>query len=151
MHSVPIEKIPLFVHPPYFDEDQPDLVIYNACHPLIARLLNGEKPKDEAAIKAIYVLTHRIERFLWHLWEKASSSTFKRNQELEESANFNYTLIGILKYYPEIFKEFYDAIELYWEEAKNLGVISPDEDFIDLSLDDLPWFWNYDLTDFKDK
>ncbi len=58
-------------------------------------------------------------------------------------------LIGILKYYPEIFQEFYEAVEQYWEEAKDLGVISRDEDFIGFSLDDLPWFWNCELSDFK--
>ena len=149
MHSDPIKKTPLFVHPPYFHKEQPDIVIYNAYHPLIARLLNGEKPKDEATSKAISELTYRIERFLWHLCERVDSSILKRNRELGKSANFNYMLTGILKHYPEIFKEFYEAIELYWEEAKNLGVISPEEDLIDLSLDDLPWFWNCELRDFK--
>ncbi|BAW30371.1 hypothetical protein SAMN02910340_00741 [Methanosarcina thermophila] len=58
-------------------------------------------------------------------------------------------LIGVLKYYPEIFHEFYEAVEQYWEEAKDLGVISHDEDFIGFSFDDFPWFWNYELTDFE--
>jgi hypothetical protein len=58
-------------------------------------------------------------------------------------------LIGILKYYPEIFQKFYEAIEKYWEEAKNIGIIPYEEKFIGFSLDDLPWFWNCELSDFK--
>lgn len=149
MHSDPIEKTPLFVHQPDFFDEAADNVIYNARHPLFARLLNGEKPKDEATSKAIDILIHNIRKCLWRLWEKAYSSFFRRNNGLEESVNFNYMLIGILKYYPEIFQEFYEAVELYWKEAKNLGVVSLEEDFIGFSLDDLPWFWNYELTDFK--
>jgi len=149
MHSDPIEKTPLFIHPPDFFDDEPDKVIYNANHPLLTRLLDGEKPNDEKVSKAIDILVHNVGNCLWHLCDKAYSSFFKRNHGLEESANFNYMLIGILKYYPEIFQEFYEAVELYWEEAQELGVISRDEDFIGFSLDDLPWFWNYELTDFE--
>jgi molecular chaperone HtpG len=148
MHSDPIEKSPLFVHPPDFYWDEPDRVIYNARHPLIARLLKGEKSEDET-YKAISKLTYRIERFLWHLWERLDSLIFKQNPKLGRSANLNYMLIGILKYYPEMFKEFHDAIELFWDEAKNLEIISPEENLIDISLDDLPWFWNCELYEFE--
>jgi molecular chaperone HtpG len=149
MHSDPIDKAPLFVHPPDFFDGEPAQVIYNTHHPLLAKLLYEKKPKDEAASKAIDILFYHVGNCLWHLYDKAHSSYFKRNQGLKESANFNYMLIGILKYYPEIFQEFYEAVELYWEKAKDLGVISREEDFIGFSLDDLPWFWNCELTDFK--
>jgi hypothetical protein len=149
MHNDPKEKAPLFVHPPDFFDYEPTDVIYNARHPLLAKLLDGKKPKNETTSKAINILTHHIGNCLSHLNDKAYSSFFKRNQGLKESANFNYMLIGILKYYPEIFQEFSETVELYWEEAKDLGVISRDEDFIGFSLDDLPWFWNCELSDFK--
>lgn len=145
----PIKKAPLFVHPPDFFEDEPAEVIYNESHPLIAKILDGGKPKDKVASKAIDILISNIGSCLWHLCDKAYSSFYKRSQGLKESANFNYMLIGILKYYPEIFQEFYEAVEQYWEKAKDLGVISHEEDFIGFSLDDLPWFWNCELSDFN--
>lgn len=152
MHSdSTIEKTPLFVHPPDLFIMEPEKVVYNAHHPLFARLLKGKELKDETASKAMDILASNIENCLWHLYDKARSSFFKRNHGLEESANFNYMLIGILKYYPEIFQEFFEAVEQYWEEAKDLGVISRDEDFIGFSLNDLPWFWNYELSDFENK
>ncbi len=151
IHCDPMKKAPLFVHPPDFFDDEPGRVIYNTNHPLLAKLIDGEKPKDEATSKAIDILTTNIGNCLWHLCDKAYSSFYKRSQGLEESANFNYMLIGILKYYPEIFQEFYEAVEIYWEEAKDLGVISREEDFIGFSLDDLPWFWNCELSDFNFK
>jgi len=149
IHNDSKEKAPLFVHPPDFYDYEPADVIYNANHPLFAKLLDGKKPKNEKTSKAIDMLTHYIGNCLSHLSDKAYLSFSKRSQGLKESANFNYMLIGILKYYPEIFQEFYEAIEQYWEEAKDLGVISHDEDFIGFSLDDLPWFWNCELSDFN--
>lgn len=148
MHSNELDKVPLFVYPPYFI-DQSYEVIYNANHPLFERLLSGKSPKNDASSKAIKLLINHIENCLSHVFDTAFSSFFRRKRGLEDSANFNYMLIGILKYYPEIFQEFYEAVELYWEEAKDLGVISREEDFIGFSLDDLPWFWNCELTDFK--
>ncbi|MHB8102344.1 MAG: HD domain-containing protein [Methanosarcina sp.] len=150
MHSNQLDKAPLFVYPPDFI-DQSDEVIYNARHPLFERLLNGNNPKDDASSEAIKILINNIENCLSQVYATAFSSFIRRNHRLEDSANLNYMLIGILKYYPEIFQEFYAAVEHYWEEAKNLRVISLEEDFIGFSLDDLPWFWNYELTDFKDK
>lgn len=155
MHSDPTKKAPLFVHPPDFDNPKGDTsshstnFIYNAHHPLFKRLLDGEKPKDKTTLEAMNILISNIEHCLFRVSDKAHSFFLKRNHGLEESANLNYMLIGILKYHPEIFKEFSEAVELYWEEAKDLGVISRDEDFIGFSLDDLPWFWNCELNDFK--
>ncbi|MEN6553405.1 MAG: hypothetical protein ABFC34_11055, partial [Methanobacterium sp.] len=149
VHNFSREKTPLFVHPPgrYVGDDTE--IIYNVYHPLFARLLNGEKPKNEASSEAIHVLIRHLDECLSHLYSTFNSSSFIRNCELQKSDNINYMLIGILRYYPEIFQEFYEAVEQYWEEAKDLGVISIDEDFIGFSLDDLPWFWNCELSDFK--
>lgn len=155
MHSDSTKKAPLFVHPPDFDNPRHDTsaysmnFIYNAHHPLFERLLDGEKPRDKTTLEAMNTLIKNIRKCLFRLSDKAYSSFFKRNQGFKESANFNYMLIGILKYYPEIFQEFYEAVEQYWEEAKDLGVISLEEDFIGFSVDDLPWFWNCELSDFK--
>ena len=148
LHSNLLYKSPLFVYPPCFIENF-DKVIYNARHPLFERLLNGKKPKDDASAEAIKILISHIESCLSQVYDTVFLSYFGKKHGLEYSENFNYMFIGILKYYPEIFKEFYKAIEVYWKEARNLGVISREEDFIDFSLDDLPWFWNCELTDFR--
>jgi molecular chaperone HtpG len=148
MHNNLLDKEPLFVYPPRPIDDFEE-VIYNARHPLFSRLLNGKTPKDNASLKAISILTKHIDDCLSDVFDTAFSSVLRRAHGLDNSINFNYMLVGILKYYPEIFQEFYEAVELYWEEAKNLGVISLEEDFIGFSLDDLPWFWNCELTDFK--
>lgn len=152
MHGDQVEKEPLFVHPPDINWplEDPNLfsdVIYNVHHPLFAKLLNNDKPKDEISSKALKLLIYQIERCLQHLWERIDSPSLKRNHRFKESANINYALVGIIKYNPQIFQEFYEAIEEYWEEAQNIGAISRDEDFIGFSVDDLPWFWNYELTD----
>ncbi len=149
IHNDSIEKTPLFVNPPGINEADDTEIVYNAYHPLFARLLNGEKPKDEASSEAISILTNHLKRCLSHLYSTAYASSFRQNNGLQKNTNINYMLIGILKYYPEIFHEFYEAVKLYWEEAKDLGVISREEDFIGFSLDDLPWFWNYELTSFE--
>ncbi len=148
MHSNLLDKAPLFVYPPNFIEDF-DRVIYNARHPFFKRLLNGKVPKDNASLKAIKLLINHIDNCLSHVFNIAFSSIFRTKHGLDDSNNVNYMLIGILKCYPEVFQEFCEEVELYWEEAKNLGVISRDEDFIGFSLDDLPWFWNCELSDFK--
>ncbi|MDR7666577.1 ATP-binding protein [Methanosarcina sp. Z-7115] len=154
MHNDPIEKTPLFVHPPVIGDWQDDPytfndVIYNARHSLFAKLLNYNKPKDEISSKALELLVYQVEKCLQHLLERVDSPSLKRNHRFKESASINYVLVGALKYNPQIFKEFYEAIEEYWEEAQNIGAISRDEDFIGFSLDDLPWFWNCELNDFK--
>jgi len=77
------------------------------------------------------------------------SPYFRRHNGLENTVNINYFLIGVLKYYPEILQELYEAVELYCVKAKNLGVIPIEEEFIGFSLDDLPWFWNCELSDYK--
>jgi molecular chaperone HtpG len=155
MHSDPIKKAPLFVHPPGFDDERHDTFshstnfIFNAHHPLIKRLLDGKKPKDKNSLNALNLLINKIEKCLFISRDKAYAFFSKRNRELDESANINYMLIGILKYHSEIFQELSQAVELYWEEATGLGVISRNEKFIGFSFDDLPWFWNCDLNDFK--
>jgi molecular chaperone HtpG len=149
MHNYSGEKTPLLVHVPGLYESDETKIIYNAYHPLFARHLNGEKPKDEASSKAIHILINQLDECLSRLYSALSSSSFIRNYKLQKSANINYMLIGILKYYPQIFYDFYNAVEQYWKEAKDLGVISHDEDFIGFSFDDLPWFWNYEFTDFE--
>ncbi|RXA19455.1 chaperone protein [Methanosarcina sp. MSH10X1] len=152
MHGDQIEKEPLFVHPPNISPEDPDMfgdVVYNAHHPLLAKLLSYNKPKDEISSEALKLLIYQIDKCLQHLWERVDSQSLKRNHRFRESANINYVLVGILKYYPQIFKEFYEAMEEYWEEAKNIGAISLDEEFIGFSVDDLPWFWNCELSDIK--
>ena len=153
MHNHSKEKAPLFVHPPdiNWQEDPNEFleVIYNAGHPLFARLLNYDKPKNENSSKAIESLIYQIENCLNHLLDKLYSSTLKRIRGFETSENVNYMLIGILKHQPQIFNEFCEAIEEYWEDAKDMGVVSCDEGFIGFSIDDLPWFWNCELSDFK--
>ena len=73
----------------------------------------------------------------------------KRIRGFETSANVNYMLTGILKYQPQIFNEFFEAIVEYWEDAKDIGAVSCEENFIGFSLDDLPWFWSCELSDYK--
>lgn len=152
MHCDQIGKEPLFVHPPDISPEDPNIfgdVVYNARHPLLVKLLSYNKPKDEIASEALKLLIYQIDKCLQHLWERIDSQSFKRNHRFRESANIDYMLVGILKYYPQIFKEFYEAIEEYWGEAQKIGAISLDEDFIGFSVDDLPWFWNCELSDFK--
>ncbi|MCC4765142.1 chaperone protein [Methanosarcina sp. DH1] len=149
IHNYSTEKIPLFVHLPGLYEADDTEIIYNIYHPLLAKLLIDGKPKDEASSKAIFILTRHIEECLSHLYGTLYPSFFRHNYRLQKSVNINYMLIGVIKYYPEIFQEFYEAVEKYWEEAKDLGVISREEDFIGFSLDDLPWFWNCELSDFN--
>lgn len=149
IHNFSGEKMPIFVHLPGLYEGDDTKVVYNAYHPLFARLLNGENPKDEASSEAQNILIIYLAECLSHVYSTLNSSSFRQNDKLQKSSNINHMLIGILKYYPEIFQEFYETVEQYWEEAKDLGVISRDEDFIGFSLDDLPWFWNCELSDFK--
>lgn len=148
MHNNLIDKAPLFVYPPCLIES-PEMVIYNARHPLFARLLNGKIPKDNISLKAINMLTRQIANCLSYVMNTVCLPFYRKKYGLEYSKNFNYMLIGILKYYPEIYQDFYEAIEEYWEEAKNLGVIPQEEDFIGFSMDDLPWFWNHEFTELK--
>lgn len=153
-HGDQIEKEPLFVHPPDINwpPEDPNLfndVIYNARHLLFAKLLNNDKPKDEISSEALKLLIYQIERCLQHLWERIDSPSLKRNHRFKESANINYALVGVIKYNPQIFQEFYEVIEEYWEEAQKIGVISRDEDFIGFSVNYLPWFWNCELRDFN--
>jgi molecular chaperone HtpG len=149
MHNKLMEKAPLFMHPPGFFMADDTEVIYNANHPLFARLLNGDKPKDKASLEAIRLLTSHIEECLSNLYNRLYSPYFRRHNGLENTVNINYFLIGVLKYYPEILQELYEAVELYCVKAKNLGVIPIEEEFIGFSLDDLPWFWNCELSDYK--
>ena len=123
MHNDSIEKAPLFVHPPVIDDWQDDPytfndVIYNASHPLFAKLLNYNKPQDEISSEALKLLVYQVEKCLQHLLERVDSPSFKRNHRCKESANINYVLVGVLKYNPQIFKEFYEAIEEYWRKPK---------------------------------
>jgi molecular chaperone HtpG len=148
IHNILLDNAPLFVHPPRYIYDF-DRVIYNAHHPLFARLLDGKTPKDDASSKAMDILIEKITHCLSHVFDTVYSLSFNKRRGLEDSSNFNYMIIGILKYYPEIYQEFCKVIGEYWKEAKDLGVISQKEDFIGFSLEDLPWFWSYELSNFK--
>ncbi len=99
MHNDSIEKAPLFVHPPVIDDWQDDPytfndVIYNASHPLFAKLLNYNKPQDEISSEALKLLVYQVEKCLQHLLERVDSPSFKRNHRCKESANINYVLVS---------------------------------------------------------
>lgn len=80
-------------------------VIYNAHHPLFAKLLNYNKPKDEISSEALKLLVYQIEKCLQHLFERVDSPSLRLNRRFKESANINYVLVGVIKHNPQIFKE----------------------------------------------
>jgi hypothetical protein len=141
MHSKNGTNEPLFVHYPGSLRD-PDDVIFNANHRLLYRFFEGMQPRDEKSLEALKYLYYTFNSLLNDLSSIVISNTFIK--QIEYSDNQNLMLIGIIKNNPEILKEFYNAAMEFWENAQDVGAISYDEEFPGFTVEDLPWFWNYD-------
>lgn len=140
MHSKTGTKEPLFVHDPVEMSD-PDSVIFNANHQFFYRFIDGTQPRDENSIKAL----DYIYNTFYDVLNRLTSTVYSRcyMQKIDYSDHKNYMLIGIIKDCPKIIDEFYIAAKEFWENAQNVGAISYDEKFPGFTIEDLPWFWNY--------
>lgn len=143
MHSKTGTKEPLFVHDPEDNFDS-DTVIFNANHRLLYRFFDGWDPRDENCLEALNYLSNLFSNLLINAVDVAFSPYNRQGIELK--VDQNCSLIGILKHYPEMLGYFYNALEEFWENAQNVGAIYYDEKFPGFNVEDLPWFWNYDLN-----
>lgn len=49
---------------------------------------------------------------------------------------------NILNYNPKLFNSIDQILSTLWEEAKKIGILSNNDNYPGLKLENLPWFWN---------
>lgn len=115
---------------------------WNATNSLISFLFLNNNLYSSEKKYLIKKLSNEIRISLEQSVEILKNSVNPEQIKIGYSEHSHVQTRNILNYNPELFNIIDKILSTLWEEAKKIGILSNNDNYPGLKLENLPWFWN---------
>ena len=116
------------------------LQIFNQSHRIISNLFdNGIFVNKQAEI-----LFNSLNKSISNSIQMAVEKLIDSGKIIsgQRFGGYDKDTIGIFTLYPGLFDELREQLTQFWDECKQMSIISEDIEFPNITQKDFPWYWN---------